>query len=124
MLGTARPELPVPDQGRQMMTEEYGLFRNIPRTMKTEITRYLREREADPEWFDGSVLVARKAMKRLYALLHVPPGDRAQKILFEKDPPRRQSAVRAAATGGGPQAGRSGPSDRRTSDPVSSGVRP
>ncbi len=88
MLGTARPELPVPDQGRQMMTEEYGLFRNIPRTMKTEITRYLREREADPEWFDGSVLVARKAMKRLYALLHVPPGDRAQKILFEKDPPR------------------------------------
>jgi hypothetical protein len=69
------------------ITEEFGLFRNVPRAMKTEITRYLQEREADPQWFDGSVLTARKAMKRLYALLHVRPGERAQKILFEKDPP-------------------------------------
>lgn len=69
------------------ITDEFGLFRNIPRTMKTEITRYLREREADADWFDGSVLAARKAMKRLYALLHVRPDERAQKILFEKDPP-------------------------------------
>ncbi len=69
------------------ITDEFGLFRNVPRAMKTEITRYLREREADPQWFDGSVLTARKAMKRLYALLHVRPGDRAQKILFDKDPP-------------------------------------
>ena len=69
------------------ITEEFGLFRNIPRAMKTEITRYLREREADPEWFDGSVLTARKGVKRLYALLHVRPGDRAQKILFDDDPP-------------------------------------
>ena len=59
-----------------MITEEFGLFRNVPRAMKTEITRYLREREADPHWFDGSVLTARKAMKRLYALLHVRPGER------------------------------------------------
>ncbi|REJ68216.1 MAG: hypothetical protein DWQ31_08795 [Planctomycetota bacterium] len=69
------------------VTDEFGLFRNIPRAMKTEVTRYLREREADPEWFDGSVLSARKAMKRLYALLHVRPDERAQKILFEDDPP-------------------------------------
>jgi hypothetical protein len=69
------------------ITVEFGLFRNVPRAMKTEITRYLREREADADWFDGSVLAARKAMKRLYALLHVKPGERAQKILFEDDPP-------------------------------------
>jgi hypothetical protein len=69
------------------ITDEFGLFRNIPRAMKTEITRYLREREADAEWFDGSVLSARKAMKRLYALLHVKPSERAQKILFDDDPP-------------------------------------
>ena len=69
------------------ITEEFGLFRNIPRAMKTEVTRYLREREADPDWFDGSVLNARKAMKRLYALLHVRPGERAQQILFDNDPP-------------------------------------
>jgi hypothetical protein len=67
--------------------EEFGLFRNPPRALKTEIRRYLREREADPQWFDTTALVARKALKRLYALLHIPPGTRAQKILFEEDPP-------------------------------------
>ena len=67
--------------------EEYGLFRNPPRALRTEIVRYLREREADPQWFDGSVLVARNAIKRMYALLHVAPGERAQKILFDEDPP-------------------------------------
>src|ERR1051325_7287826 len=66
--------------------EKFGLFRNPPRALKTEITRYLRERETDPDWFDGSVLIARKAIKRLYALLHVAPGERAQKILFEETP--------------------------------------
>ncbi len=71
----------------QSVVEDFGLFRNPPRALKTEITRYLREREADPDWFDGTVLVARKAVKRLYALLHVKPGARAQKILFEEDPP-------------------------------------
>lgn len=69
------------------MVEDFGLFRNPPRALKTEITRYLREREADAEWFDGSVLVARKAIKRLYALLHVKPGERAQRILFDENPP-------------------------------------
>lgn len=69
------------------ITVEFGLFRNIPRAMKTEITRYLREREADANWFDGSVLTARKALKRLYALLHVRPNQRAQQILFDQEPP-------------------------------------
>src|SRR6516165_5926383 len=67
--------------------EEFGLFRNPPRALKTEVSRYLREREADADWFDSSVLVARKAVKRLYALLHVKPGERAQKILFDEAPP-------------------------------------
>jgi hypothetical protein len=69
------------------VVEEFGLFRNPPRALRTEIVRYLREREADPDWFDGSVLVARNAIKRMYALLHVAPGERAQKILFDEDPP-------------------------------------
>jgi hypothetical protein len=69
------------------VVEEYGLFRNSPRALRTEIVRYLREREADPEWFDSSVLVARKALKRMYALLHVAPGERAQQILFDEAPP-------------------------------------
>jgi hypothetical protein len=69
------------------ITERFGVFRNVPRSMKTEIARYLREREANPDWFDSTVLVARKALKRLYALLHVRPGERAQRILFDDDPP-------------------------------------
>ena len=68
-------------------TETFGLFKNVPRSVKTEVERYLREREADAEWFDSSVLIARKAMKRLYALLHVKPGKRAQEILFDEQPP-------------------------------------
>ena len=80
--GTADREAPA-----TTVVEEFGLFRNPPRALRTEIVRYLREREADPDWFDGSVLVARKAIKRMYALLHVAPGERAQKILFDEDPP-------------------------------------
>jgi hypothetical protein len=75
------------DAPTQTVIEEFVLFRNPPRALKTEITRYLREREADAEWFDGSVLAARKALKRLYALLHVKPGERAQQILFGENPP-------------------------------------
>jgi hypothetical protein len=103
VFGAAKPEEAAatdPDT----ITDEFGLFRNIPRAMKTEITRYLRERETDSEWFDGSVLIARKAMKRLYALLHVKPGERAQKILFEDDPPEdsRLFALRELAAAANP----------------------
>jgi hypothetical protein len=66
---------------------DFGLFRAVPRSLKTEVVRYLREREANPEWFDSTALVARKALKRLYSVLHVRPGERAQKVLFEDDPP-------------------------------------
>ncbi len=84
--GQAAAATPQPTAG-QKVVEDFGLFRNPPRALKTEITRYLREREADADWFDGTVLVARKAIKRLYALLHVKPGQRAQQILFDEDPP-------------------------------------
>ena len=67
--------------------ENYGLFRNVPRSVKTEVVRYLRQREADPDWFDSTALTARKTLKRLYALLHVRPGDRAQAVLFDDNPP-------------------------------------
>ncbi len=86
------------------VVEEFGLFRNPPRALRTEIVRYLREREAEPEWFDSTVLVARKALERMYALLHVAPCDRAQKILFDEEPPAdsRLSALKALATAENP----------------------
>jgi hypothetical protein len=88
----------------QTVVEEFGLFRNPPRALKTEVTHYLREREADPEWFDSTALVARKALKRLYALLHIRPGERAQKVLFEEDPPAdsRLFALRQLARAASP----------------------
>src|SRR4051812_33239499 len=70
---------PAPEQAPaevQTVVEEFGLFRTPPRSLRTEVTRYLREREADAQWFDSTVLVARKATKRLYALFHVKPGER------------------------------------------------
>ena len=70
------------------VTESFGLFRAVPRSLRTEVVRYLREREADPQWLDSTVLVARKALKRLYAVLHVRPSERAQRVLFDEDPPR------------------------------------
>jgi hypothetical protein len=54
---------------------DFGLFRNVPGSLKMEVTRYLREREANPDWFDSTALVARKALKRLYAVLHIRPGE-------------------------------------------------
>jgi hypothetical protein len=67
--------------------ERWGLFKNLPRSLKTEVEHYLREREKDPIRFDGAVLHARKTLKRLYAALHVKPGPRAQAILFDDAPP-------------------------------------
>ncbi|MFL5343046.1 MAG: hypothetical protein ACJ8F7_23180, partial [Gemmataceae bacterium] len=77
----------APAEHVETLTDETGLFRNPPRSLRTEVTRYLREREADADWFDSTVLIARKAVKRLYALLHVKPGSRAQQILFDETPP-------------------------------------
>jgi hypothetical protein len=97
---TTRKPRVKPGQDQPAATvEEQGLFRNAPRALRTEVTRYLREREADADWFDSTVLVARKALKRLYALLHVAPGERAQKILFDEQPPAdsRLFALRALA---------------------------
>src|SRR6478735_7947301 len=76
---SARPQRREAKRGRAS--------RLVFRSLLTEIVRYLRERESDADWFDGSVLVARKAIKRLYALNHVKPGERAQRILFDEDPP-------------------------------------
>ena len=75
--------------------ESVGLNKNIPSSMKTEITRYLKEREGDNSWFDTSVLTARASLKRLYALLHVSPSERAQKVLFEENPPEDSSLFAA-----------------------------
>ena len=60
---------------------------NVPRSARTAVERYLREREANTEHFDRAALRARKAMKHLYATLHIKPGPRADAVLFKDNPP-------------------------------------
>lgn len=104
LFGTAKEAAPPAEPRYETAVEEFGLFRNVPRSVKTEVVRYLREREADPDWFDSTALVARKALKRLYALLHVQPSPRAQQILFDGDPPpdSRLFALRELAKAASP----------------------
>ncbi|MBX9686529.1 MAG: hypothetical protein K2X27_07490 [Candidatus Obscuribacterales bacterium] len=64
-----------------------GVANSVPRSVKTTIENYLREREANQETFDKVVLHARKPLKTLYASLRIRPGDYAQKVLFENKPP-------------------------------------
>ena len=75
-----------PSPRPRVIEKTQGLGKGLPRSMRTEIERYVREREADHDWFDECVLQARKAMKRMYALLHIRPSERAQKILFDGNP--------------------------------------
>lgn len=61
--------------------------RKVPRCARTAVTRYLREREKNPVFFDRAALRGRRAMKHLYATLHVKPGPRAEAVLFKDTPP-------------------------------------
>lgn len=65
----------------------------VPRSARTAVRRYLKERERDPQRFDRAALRARKAMKHLYATLHVKPGERANAILFKDAPPEGSLAA-------------------------------
>lgn len=81
-------QLKVGRDGKPVM-KKYGLHVNVPRSMRTEITRYFAERENDPDWFDSVVLYARHNVKRLYTMLRIPheKDGRANQILFKNNPP-------------------------------------
>lgn len=62
-------------------------LKKLPRSTRTAVERYLRRREADPDFFDRAALRGRRAMKKLYAALHIRPDERADAVLFKDDPP-------------------------------------
>ena len=64
-----------------------GRFVGVPRSLRTEVKRYLNERELDESWFDKAVVSNRSAMHDLYEAVHVSPGYYAQAILFDDTPP-------------------------------------
>lgn len=59
----------------------------LPRSARTAVQRYLKVRENNPALFDRAALRGRKAMKHLYASLHIKPGERANAILFRDAAP-------------------------------------
>ncbi|MGH1394402.1 MAG: hypothetical protein ACRAVC_10250 [Trichormus sp.] len=59
----------------------------MPRSARTAVQRYLKTRESNPVLFDRAALRGRKAMKHLYASLHIKPSGRANAILFRNTPP-------------------------------------
>jgi hypothetical protein len=58
-----------------------------PRVLKSAIASYLKTREKNERQFDGAALRARDDLKHLYASLRLKPGERAQAILFDEQPP-------------------------------------
>ncbi|MEL6611727.1 MAG: hypothetical protein AAFQ53_06505 [Bacteroidota bacterium] len=69
----------------------------VPRSARTAVVRYLRHREASDARFDRAALRQRKAMKTLYAGLHIRPSERADRILFKNDPPADSVAFQVKA---------------------------
>lgn len=59
----------------------------LPRSARTAVRRYLEKREKNPAFFDRAAVRGRKAMKHLYASLHIKPSERANAILFLEKPP-------------------------------------
>ncbi|MEB3337903.1 MAG: hypothetical protein VKJ46_10595, partial [Leptolyngbyaceae bacterium] len=59
----------------------------LPRSARTAVRQYLQEREKNPAFFDRAALRGRKAMKHLYASLHIKPSTRADAVLFKDTPP-------------------------------------
>lgn len=59
----------------------------LPRSARTAVRRYLQAREKNAEFFDRAAVRGRKAMKHLYASLHIKPNARANAVLFKDAPP-------------------------------------
>jgi hypothetical protein len=60
----------------------------LPRSTRTAVRRYLQERENNSAFFDRAAMRGRKAMKHLYASLHIKPNARANAVLFKDAPPQ------------------------------------
>lgn len=66
---------------------ERGIGATVPRSFKTAIAGYLKKRETNQDTFESAVLHAREALATLYCSLRIKPGDYAQLVLFDNNPP-------------------------------------
>jgi len=58
-----------------------------PRMLKSAISAYLRALEGHQERFDRAAMRSKQDLKHLYASLRIAPAQRAQRILFDGEPP-------------------------------------
>jgi hypothetical protein len=85
--------------------ERHGMFRNVPRFLRRAVERRLQGLEADAAQFDREALENHARLKRLHALLHIKPSDRARATLFGKAPEGSlRAALRQLAATSDPQA--------------------
>lgn len=88
----------------EKVQERHGLFRNVPRSLRRAVERRLRRLEDEPARFDRDLLEHHARLKRLHALLHIRPGERAPAALFGKAPEgSARAALRALARAGDPR---------------------
>ena len=73
--------------------ERHGMFRNVPRFLRRAVERRLADLEADPAQLDREALANHAKLKRLHALLHIKPAERARATLFGKPPAGSLRAV-------------------------------
>jgi len=59
----------------------------MPRSTRTAVTVYLKQREKNVPAFDRAALRNHTALKHLYATLRIKPGERADAVLFKDTPP-------------------------------------
>jgi hypothetical protein len=77
----------APHQVENVVKLSKQCFQKTPRSLKSAVENYLRHREAKPQGFDRAAVRQGKALKSLYASLHIRPSERAQSILFQRQPP-------------------------------------
>lgn len=70
-----------------------GIANSVPRSFRTAVTQYLREREGNQMFFDSAALQSRKQLRSLYASLRIKPSPYAQAVLFADKPPEGSKAA-------------------------------
>jgi hypothetical protein len=76
-----------PHMVAQALDHAKRVIGKTPRVLKSAVAAYLRGLEQSPERFDRAALRGKQDLKHLYASLRIAPGPRAQRVLFDGEPP-------------------------------------
>jgi len=76
-----------PHMVAQALDHAKRVIGKTPRMLKSAVAAYLRGLEQSAERFDRAVLRGKQDLKHMYASLRIAPGPRAQRVLFEDEPP-------------------------------------